>query len=100
MRLKSIVVAAIVCALMSMTGAALAQSGTVHKPKVKAQTVTKGDVSGEDTTTLGGTQTTSGATQGSPVLPFTGADITLFVLIGVGAIVAGAILVRRTRAEV
>ena len=30
-------------------------------------------------------------------LPFTGADLTLFVVIGLGAIAAGATIVRRTR---
>ena len=34
-----------------------------------------------------------------PNLPFTGADLTLFVITGVAAIATGTILVRRTRAR-
>ena len=33
------------------------------------------------------------------VVPFTGADVTLFVITGVAAIATGAVLVRRTRAR-
>ena len=33
------------------------------------------------------------------VVPFTGADVTLFIITGVAAIATGAVLVRRTRAR-
>jgi hypothetical protein len=36
---------------------------------------------------------------GDHVLPFTGADVTLFIITGVAAIATGTVLVRRTRAR-
>jgi LPXTG-motif cell wall-anchored protein len=36
---------------------------------------------------------------GGGVLPFTGADITLFAVIGLSAIGTGAVIVRRTRSH-
>ncbi|MBA2725207.1 MAG: hypothetical protein H0U53_04385 [Actinobacteria bacterium] len=38
-------------------------------------------------------------TDGSGILPFTGAQITLFVLIGLGAVILGALMMRKAKAS-
>jgi hypothetical protein len=93
MRFKSVLVAAVVCALLAMTGTAFAQdpSGTVKQPKVGGETLNTG---GNQPASFEGETDEGGG--GTPVLPFTGADVTLFLVIGVAAIAAGAALVRRT----
>ena len=53
-----------------------------------------------DSPGIGGEQIGDEVVPASPsadTLPFTGADLTLFVVIGLGAIAAGATIVRRTR---
>jgi hypothetical protein len=93
MRLKSLFVGAVVCAVLGLTGTAFADpSGTVKEPKAKGETLTS--VEGETASFESGTGGTGG---GTTVLPFTGADITLFLVIGLAAIGAGAALVRRAR---
>ena len=44
-----------------------------------------------------GDEVVPAARPSADTLPFTGADLTLFVVIGLGAIAAGATIVRRTR---
>jgi hypothetical protein len=96
MRFKSLFVGAVVCAVLAVTGTAFADpSGTVKEPKVKGETLTS--VEGETASFEGGTGGTGGTGGGTTVLPFTGADITLFLVIGLAAIGAGAALVRRAR---
>ncbi len=85
MRLKAFLMAAVVFACLGLAGTALAQSGTVNEPKEKSETINQ-PASSDDHTGTG---------DDTSVLPFTGADVTLFVVIGVGAIAAGAALVRR-----
>lgn len=94
MRFKSVLIALVVCALVAMTGTAFAQntSGTVKKPKVEAETLTSGE--SEPAAFEGGTDN-GGGSGATTVLPFTGADVTLFLVIGLAAIGAGAALVRR-----
>jgi hypothetical protein len=93
MRLKALLIGAVVCAVLAMTGTAFADpSGTVKEPEVKAETLTS--VEGETASFDGGTESTGSG--GTTVLPFTGADIALFLVIGLAAIGAGAALVRRT----
>lgn len=96
MRFKALLIAGVVCALVAMTGTAFAQntSGTVKKPKVEAETL------GESQPAFfeGGTDN-GGDSGGTTVLPFTGADVTLFLVIGLAAIGAGAALVRRAGAK-
>jgi len=78
---KLFLTTALVCVLLTFGSVALAQSGgEVNDADVDAETVVP---QSRDTNT--GT------------LPFTGADVTLFVVIGLGAIGAGSVLVRRTR---
>jgi LPXTG-motif cell wall-anchored protein len=86
-RMKIVMTAALVCVLMSLSTVALAQpaggSGpAVDTPGISGETITP---QSRDTSTDSGT------------LPFTGADVTLFLVIGLSAIGAGTILVRRTR---
>lgn len=98
MRFKALLVAGVVCALVAMTGTAFAQntSGTVKKPKVEAETLTSGE--SQPAFFEGGTD--NGGDSGGPtVLPFTGADVTLFLVIGLAAIGVGAVLVRRAGAK-
>ena len=97
MRFKALLVAGVVCALVAMTGTAFAQntSGTVKKPKVEAETLTSGE--SQPAFFEGGTD--NGDSGGTTVLPFTGADVTLFLVIGLAAIGVGAALVRRAGAK-
>jgi LPXTG-motif cell wall-anchored protein len=80
---RLVITAAFVFVLMSLGSVALAQStgGNVQPPGI------------------GGEQVDPSATEESPAgtLPFTGADLSLFVAIGVGAIGAGSMMIRRTR---
>jgi LPXTG-motif cell wall-anchored protein len=76
--------AAVVCVFLAFGSVALAQSGgNVNPPDIESETI---DPQGRDT-----------STPPSGALPFTGADVTLFVAIGLGAIGAGSLIVRRTR---
>jgi hypothetical protein len=94
MRFKSLFLGAVVCAVLTaMTGTAFADpSGTVKEPKVKAETLTSVE---SETASFEGDTDNTGSGGGTTVLPFTGADITLFLVIGLAAIGAGAALVRR-----
>jgi LPXTG-motif cell wall-anchored protein len=84
LRLKVIIVGILTCVVM-LVGSSLAlaqdESGTVkgnnQGPEVKAETV---EPAAQPNT-----------------LPFTGADVTLFVAIGLAAIGTGTLIVRRTR---
>lgn len=90
-KIKALAVAMLASLLLVMvSAAALAQeeSGTVRgntePPEVQADTVN---------------QAPAEVQGGANTLPFTGADITLFVIIGVAAIGTGTLIVRRTRAS-
>jgi LPXTG-motif cell wall-anchored protein len=95
-RRNSLVVAVLACLLLVVgSAAALAQeeSGTVEgneqQPEVQADTVQPAaEVEGS---------VEDAAEGGGNTLPFTGADVTLFVIIGVAAIGTGTLIVRRTR---
>ena len=92
--LRSVAVIALVFALMSISGVALAQYPP-NPPRVQS--------GGEGPTmntprVLGGTEDLGGGTDGS-VLPFTGADIMLFVVIGALAVGSGIVILRRTRSS-
>lgn len=80
-RIKLLLTTAMVCVLLAFGSVALAQSGgAVNDADIESETV---QPQGRDTS--------------SGTLPFTGADLTLFVVIGLGAIGAGSVIVRRTR---
>jgi LPXTG-motif cell wall-anchored protein len=81
---RLIITAVFVFALMSLGSVALAQStgGNVQPPGIGGEQI---NPSAEEESRPAGT------------LPFTGADLTLFVAIGVGAIGAGSMMIRRTR---
>jgi LPXTG-motif cell wall-anchored protein len=80
---RLIITAVFVFALMSLGSVALAQStgGNVQPPGIGGEQVNP-SVKSE---------------QPAGTLPFTGADLSLFVAIGVGAIGAGSMMIRRTR---
>lgn len=87
--LRLLVVGLTVVALLGISTAALADpsGGPVKRPDIQGENLGKPD--------LRGATGTPGSSSGS-ALPFTGADITLFALIGLSAITVGALLVRRT----
>jgi LPXTG-motif cell wall-anchored protein len=79
-------------ALMSviLAGSAVAQTDPYGngKPDVDAEVIGTGEEQGQ------------GVAGGSNALPFTGADLTLYTVIGACAVGAGVLLVRRTRQRV
>jgi uncharacterized surface anchored protein len=74
--------------VLAPAASAQPSGGHVDKPEVLSQTV-------EPSGATQGTQTTPQPNQ----LPFTGADVTLFLVVGMGAIATGTFLLHRTRAE-
>lgn len=92
MHLTRVLLAALVALfVMVLAPAAGAQSGgSVDKPdnpEVLSQTV-------EPSTSTEGTQTAA-----PNQLPFTGADVTLSLIVGLGAIATGTFLLRRTKVD-
>jgi LPXTG-motif cell wall-anchored protein len=85
-KITMILTMALVLGVLSLGAVAQAQStgGNVEPPGIGGETVGRG--------VSPAAEQPSGET-----LPFTGADLTLFVAIGLGAIGAGAMIVRRTR---
>jgi LPXTG-motif cell wall-anchored protein len=81
---KLVVTAVCFLALMSLGPVALAQStgGNVQPPGIGSEEVGP---------------SVESKSPGAATLPFTGADLTLFVVIGIGAIGAGTLMIRRTR---
>ena len=78
---------ALILALMSVSSVAMAQTGgSVEPPGIG------GEQLGRDVSPSSQERSTSEGT-----LPFTGADLTLFLAIGVGAIATGTVMIRRTR---
>ncbi len=91
--LRIMVVGLMVSALMALGGVALAQTGSDDAPPdVKTERQERpGPVAppGSGPTILDRGQT----------LPFTGGDVTLFVIVGAGAVALGTIAVRAARAK-
>jgi LPXTG-motif cell wall-anchored protein len=85
-KVTMILTMALVLGVLSLGAVAQAQStgGDVQPPGIGGETVGRG--------VSPASEQPSGET-----LPFTGADLTLFVAIGLGAIGAGGMIVRRTR---
>jgi hypothetical protein len=93
MRLTRIVLAMLVVLVISALGpAAMAQPSGGHVDKPDQPEVLSNVVEPSATTE----ETESGQPN---QLPFTGADVTLFLAIGLGAIVTGTLVLRRTRGE-
>jgi LPXTG-motif cell wall-anchored protein len=86
---KLLITAVMVMGLMSLGSIAWADpsGGQVADSEVKADTVSPAVT--QPSSVVSGNQ--------SGTLPFTGADVTLFTIIGLSAIAAGTIMVRRTR---
>jgi hypothetical protein len=91
--LRLAVVGLMVAALMALGGVALAQTGSGDvPPEVGPNIITQpGPVSPPE---VGQGVQTRGET-----LPFTGGDVTLFVILGAGAVALGAIALRAARAK-
>jgi hypothetical protein len=91
--LKIMVVGLMVSALMALGGVALAQTGSDDTPpEILPDRITKpGPV---QPPAIGPTIQDRGQT-----LPFTGGDVTLFVIVGAGAIALGTVAVRAARAK-
>jgi hypothetical protein len=90
-------VALLVAAFMSLGGAALAQQ---YPPDVGGAGGGQGEVDGDDDGALGGAEEGAGAAEGGQGnLAVTGAEVTMYVLIGLGAIGLGTLIVRQTRTK-
>lgn len=72
-------------AILAFGGAAYAQEGSVPGTPPGGNQVTNPEVEAEVVEAEGG------------VLPFTGADLTAFVLVGAAAVGTGAVVLRKTR---
>lgn len=82
---KILLTTALVFVLMSLSAVALAQPAGGSGPAVEPPDIESEAINPQSDDT------------GSGTLPFTGADVTLFLVIGLSAIGAGTVLVRRTR---
>jgi hypothetical protein len=82
---KLLVVAAVVGLLM------------VALPAYAQQRISGGNLQQPRTPKIQGITEDRGVTNDGGALPFTGADITLFVVIGLTAIGTGAVIIRRSR---
>jgi hypothetical protein len=97
--LKVVLATCLMVALMALAAPAFAQQGSSEQPpRVAGKRITKG---GNGPNVAPGFQE-RGATSGAPsvlgeVLPFTGADLTLFVLVAAGAVGVGTVMVRSSR---
>lgn len=93
--LRISVVGLLVAALMALGGVALAQTGSGDTPPE--------DEVGPNVITQPGPVPAPGAGPSvqdrGQTLPFTGGDVTLFVIVGAGAVALGAIAVRAARAK-
>jgi hypothetical protein len=91
--LRITVVGLMIAALMTLGGVAMAQTGSGDTPpEVEPNRITKpqpAPAPGAGPSVQGRGQT----------LPFTGGDVTLFVIVGAGAVALGAIAVRAARAK-
>lgn len=91
--LRMMVVGLMVGALMALSGLALAQEGSGdNPPEVGPNRITKPGPVPEPN--AGPSVQERGQT-----LPFTGGDVTLFVIVGAGAVALGTIAMRAARAR-
>ena len=91
MRARLALAVVLTLGLLALAAPAFAGSGNTHpKNVVRGKRVAKGP-------SVLGTTTTQPAP--GAALPFTGAQLTGFVLVGLGAIATGTLIVRRSRAR-
>jgi LPXTG-motif cell wall-anchored protein len=88
--IKILAVAVATLALLWLAGPAMAQQDP-YPPG--------GGVEGENQGQDGQDGNVSGSTEAEGDLPFTGAEITLYSAVGLGAIGAGVLILRRTRTK-
>jgi LPXTG-motif cell wall-anchored protein len=90
---KLVVAAMMVIAMMSLGGVALAQEGSGEQPPVvQPDRINRPGPSNPDVApTI--------QERGGTALPLTGSDITLFVLVGAGAVGLGTIVLRASKAR-
>jgi hypothetical protein len=85
---KLLVAAMMVIAMMSLGGVALAQEGSGEQPPVvEPDRINRPGPSNPDVAP-------SIQQRGETTLPFTGSDVTMFVVIGAGAVGLGALVLR------
>jgi hypothetical protein len=96
--IRLLVIACVVLATIGLAGAAFAQSAEAPpEDEVKGEVI-RGDQPGPQEDVLPSLQPRGGEVAPG-VLPFTGSDLALFVVIGVAAIAGGTAIVRRARAS-
>lgn len=94
--LRLLAVALLIGAFMSLGGFALAQE---YPPDVGGTGQGQGEVDDDDGA-LGGAEEGAGAAEGGQGnLAVTGAEVTMYVLIGLAAIGIGTLIVRQTRTK-
>jgi hypothetical protein len=96
--IRLLIVASLALASLGLAGAALAQSAEQPPEEEVKDVVIRNDKPGEELLpSLLPRGERRGEEVGAGVLPFTGADLTLFVVLGLAAIGAGTVIVRRAR---
>ena len=90
---KLILAAMMVIAMMSLGGVAVAQEGSGEQPPIVQpdRTQRPGPNAPEVAPTI--------QERGGTALPFTGSDVTLFVLVGAGAVGLGTVVLRVSKAR-
>lgn len=88
--LKLTAVAAVTLALLCFAGPALAAPNYPPRPDTQPNRFQRDNP---------GTEVLPSSQEQGGVLPFTGAELTLYVVLGAGAIVLGTLIVRRARSR-
>jgi LPXTG-motif cell wall-anchored protein len=96
---RSVVVVLVVIFAVGLMGSALAGGSAEQPPQVKGKIIKNGKPNGTNNVLPGFLPGPREAAVAPSTLPFTGADVTLFVVAGVVMVAAGAALVRRSRAS-
>ena len=90
---KLVIAAMMVVALMSLGGVAVAQEGSGEQPPIvqPGRTERPGPSNPDVAPTI--------QERGETALPFTGSDVTLFALVGAGAVGLGTVVLRVSKAR-
>jgi hypothetical protein len=98
--LRATVIVAMILASMSLAGAALAQSAEQPPEDEVRGEVIRNEQPEQAPDVLPTLQQPGEGQDFAPgVLPFTGADLTLFVVVGAAAVATGMLIVRRARSK-
>jgi hypothetical protein len=97
---RATVIVAMILASMSLAGAALAQSAEQPPDDEVLDEVIRNDQPEQAPDLLPDLQPRADQPDVAPgVLPFTGADLTLFVVVGAAAVAGGTLIVRKARSR-